>query len=340
MQAEEKTNSQYLSKSNSECLKGIFAVCVLMHHLYQYSGILRGTIFAYFFQSMGYLSVSVFFFISGYGLMASYSSKGNRYIKQFPRTRLLPYYCVIIFLIVIYTIENIILKNEITAISLVKSFISSDTVIFFGWYLQVQLLMYIIFLIAFSICKTRKLQLGFLFIYVMVYCVVSFLSGVTATAYESVFPFVLGFVWHAKKERIDSLLKNIKQWLWMVASTLFLAYGLVSLSFCNISSIVIVICKMLSAVLFVVLIMLLVNKIRVDYRLTRLLGTMSLDIYVVQGLFIVLLRSKLIYISNPYFYIVLVIIGTAVGAVLIHPIIRYIYKICGRKMVQSQTVSA
>ena len=340
MQAEEKTNSQYLSRSNSECLKGIFAVCVLMHHLYQYSGILRGTIIAYIFESMGYLSVSVFFFISGYGLMASYSTKGNHYIKQFPRTRLLPYYCVIVFLIVIYTIENIILKNEITMISVVKSLISSDTVVFFGWYLQVQLLLYIIFLIVFSICKTQKLQLGFLFTYVMVYCAVSFLSGVTATAYESVFSFVLGFVWYAKKARIDSLLRDGKRWLWLVVSTLFLVYGLVSLSFCNISSIVIVICKMLSAVLFVVLVMLLVNKIRVDYRLTRLLGTMSLDIYVVQGLFIVLLRSKLIYISNPYFYIVLVIIGTAVGAVLIHPIIRYIYKMCGRKMVQSQTVSA
>lgn len=340
MKTEEKTNSHYLSKSNSDCLKGIFAVCVLMHHLYLYSGILRDTIFANIFQNMGYLSVSVFFFLSGYGLMASYNSKGNNYIKQFPYKRLLPYYCIIILLIFIYSITNIIMKNEISITDLIKSLVDLETTIFFGWYLQVQLLFYVLFLIAFSIYKTRKLQIGFLALCVMVYCLISIYKGEPITRYESVFPFVLGFIWNAKIGRIDSFLENSKHWLWIVALTLFLFCGVILLQLCNFNSGAILILKMLSAILFVVLIMLQVSKIRIDYRFTRLLGAISMEIYVMQGVFIILLRSKFIYISNPYIYIALIIIGTTAAAILVHPLFKYIYKVFGQKMVQSQTVSA
>ena len=55
--------NDYLSKSNTNALKGSFAIFVLCHHLYQYSGLITNTILVTIFQAMGYLSVGMFFFL-------------------------------------------------------------------------------------------------------------------------------------------------------------------------------------------------------------------------------------------------------------------------------------
>lgn len=69
-------SKDYLSKENTKALKGIFAVFVLWHHLYQYSALITGTVIGIVFQAMGYLSVGMFFFLSGYGLTTSYRNRG------------------------------------------------------------------------------------------------------------------------------------------------------------------------------------------------------------------------------------------------------------------------
>jgi peptidoglycan/LPS O-acetylase OafA/YrhL len=56
-----------ISSASSNCLKGIFAICVLIHHLYQGSGLLHDTVIGGVLQAFGYLSVACFFFISDKG---------------------------------------------------------------------------------------------------------------------------------------------------------------------------------------------------------------------------------------------------------------------------------
>ena len=67
-----------LSKDKCNCLKGVFAMVVLLHHLKQHSGVFSDyAVPSIIFQAMGYLSVAVFFFISGYGLAISWQKKGK-----------------------------------------------------------------------------------------------------------------------------------------------------------------------------------------------------------------------------------------------------------------------
>lgn len=94
----------YLSKENGDSLKGIFAVIVVIHHLYRRVDILDGTSFTAVFQAIGYLSVAVFFFLTGYGLMVQYEKKGQVYLKDFPKKRIIPFYCNYVLLIVIYAV--------------------------------------------------------------------------------------------------------------------------------------------------------------------------------------------------------------------------------------------
>ena len=69
--------NKYMSKDYTNCIRGIFAILVVIHHLYQYSGLFNGTYIGVLLQLSGALSVSVFFFFSGYGLMFS-SNKDNQ----------------------------------------------------------------------------------------------------------------------------------------------------------------------------------------------------------------------------------------------------------------------
>lgn len=73
-----KSNSDYFCRETTERLKGWLSIGVLAHHLYQRTGLVPSdSLFGFFFSSLGGYCVSMFFFISGYGLMASFSRIGG-----------------------------------------------------------------------------------------------------------------------------------------------------------------------------------------------------------------------------------------------------------------------
>ncbi len=69
-----KSISDYFCREKTECLKGWLAMGVLAHHLFQRTSLIPGdSLLGFFFSCLGSYCVSMFFFISGYGLMASYN---------------------------------------------------------------------------------------------------------------------------------------------------------------------------------------------------------------------------------------------------------------------------
>ena len=115
----------YLSKEISVCLKGLFAITVLLHHLYQHAheqiGILSNIIVSGILQFSGAWSVSMFFFFSGYGLMSSYKMKGRIYVLELPKKRILPFYLICIFLIAVYSAVKILTGVNITLGAVIDS---------------------------------------------------------------------------------------------------------------------------------------------------------------------------------------------------------------------------
>lgn len=71
--------TDYFSRNTTEHLKGYLALAVLFHHLYQKTQIIdHESLLGFFMQSLGYYCVSLFFFISGYGLIMS-ANRGGIY---------------------------------------------------------------------------------------------------------------------------------------------------------------------------------------------------------------------------------------------------------------------
>ncbi len=319
----------YLSKSNSDCLKGIFAVCVLIHHLYLGSDLLNGTVFGIALSMLGFFSIGTFFFLSGYGLMCSYQ-KNEAYLVNFPRKRLLPFYILILFLTAIWSALKLGLGEPIEFALIARSVLFGGTIIGGGWYWQVQLLCYIFFYLAFRFCKTLRTKM--IVVVVAIVAVVGLLMGLGYANfwYVSTPLFLFGLAFACYKDAVGAFLSQTNKVLLFAGSAL--AFCLMLVFYWVIKGPLEGIFMTLAECAFVICVLIVVRSVRIDCSLTRFLGSISLEIYATHGIFLTLFHSKLINIENPYYYIIAVSVSTLIAAPLIRPVIKLIFSLCADKI--------
>lgn len=305
-------------------MKGIFAVFVLIHHLYQYSGLLHDSLLGMIFQAIGYLSVGMFFFYTGYGMMCSKDKEG--YVKAIGKKRMLPLYIFYIALILIYALWQIVLQYQITPSLFFQSFFFGKTIVPLGWYLQVTFVVYLILWFIFSKVNSNEGYLLFTGIALLLYCIVCNLIGLSSTWYESIFCVLLGMAWAAYKDSIDRFIVKRKWLIFIITGFMFVVF----LAGDKVSPILQIEVKIASAVAFAVLVTvatIVLPSLIYNNPVTKILGKYSLEIYVCQGFFLLLRKEGRIYIDNPYVFIGIVIIGTAILSVLMKPIYAKITKV-------------
>lgn len=310
---------EYLSLKMTNCIKGIFASVVLIHHLYQYTEIVQNKLFASLLQVVGYLSVSVFFFLSGYGVAVSTKTKGEMYILSFPRKRILPLYINTVIILLANILLTVLVNGEaISPKRIVTSFLWGGTEVRKGWYLQTIILFYVAYYFIFRF--VRKYRAGFLVfnLFLMLYCVMCLSLRLPWCWYVSVFAMPLGMLWFYCKEPITSTI-NKHYFLCLVASFAMFALILMGYLVCNIV-IINMLFLIMAGISFVTVVAVLIYKMPVDCLLTRTLGKYFFEIYVLQGLVLDLLRSKVIHIESDWLYCALCIITLAVLSVISHPL--------------------
>lgn len=321
-----------LSEEQVKSLKGIFALVVLMHHLYQSTDIIDNRYLGAIFQALGFFAVSIFFFLSGYGLQMSYCIKKQDYIKVFLKKKVMPFYCVIILLIAIYWPARILMGEIVDPLNVVRSFFFGMTIISKGWYLQAQLFLYLLFLCVWHFIKNDSVKQVVLFSIVIVHTALCISFDVSITRYISLLGFVLGIFWADKRMDIFVQLEKKRIYILSVVFCLVamaVTFGIWQLAGGWISIFSQGICQLL----FVVFIILLTQKIQIVNSITMHLGVYSFEIYIVQGLFLNLYKSPILYINNDYVFAITVVLSTYFTALLIHPIINFIYLMFRRKQI-------
>lgn len=306
---------KYMSKEYTNCLRGIFAILVVVHHLYQYSGLFRGTYIGVILQLFGFLSVAMFFFLSGFGLM--FSANKKNYIHQFFRKRFLPLYCFYVFLIILYSLWTLFLEKEISLYSIIQSFFFGDTIVTNGWYMQATFIMYLLYLLVFKIFKLAKTQILFFSIGILAYCVVCRLLDLGINWYQTIPCMVLGMIYCNNKNHIDVVLQRYAWRIFGLFSILFAVSFLLS-----VVTKIMVLFDVLYSLFFVCAMISLAyifcNTSLIENKFTKLCGEYSLEIYVTHGLFLRLIKLK--YIENIPLYIITVIIGTILMSLIIKKI--------------------
>ena len=98
----------FLCKANTDSFRGVAIVCIIFHHVIQQiknPGLLLG------FKGVGYLFVSCFFFLSGYGLTIAYLNNDN-YLNKFLKKRLFKIYLPFVLVNFINLLIDILFFNE------------------------------------------------------------------------------------------------------------------------------------------------------------------------------------------------------------------------------------
>lgn len=323
----------YLSKEISLCLKGICALLILMHHLNQRTLVLAGTFVGEMFDLLGFLAVSVFFFYSGYGLMYSVNSKGEGYLGGFLKKRVLPIYVIYLFLTLLSCGATLLTGIKLTLTMVVNAVFLIDTLVTYGWYLQAIIIFYLVFYFAFVLFKQNSARLTVISAFVVGYMIALHINDAAPATYISSLSFLLGIFWSLNTEHIDKLLKNRKMIisLWCGLFSIFALLLLVSMfkSDKNIRWPL----RMIVSPLFVTVLLPAVQLITqkcaglINNRVTTLLGTISLEIYVCQGYFFDIFESGVLQIENRYVYIVMVAVCTVLMAIPLYHFDKYIYKV-------------
>ena len=332
-----KWNDDVLSFDQTKAFLGFCAVLIVFHHMshrtianwippfVQRPGLAP-------FVYVGYLCVAAFFFCSGYGLYKSAKAKPG-FFKRFP-LRLIP---IIIPFVITYAAYIIMMKVRNIPIVFPKfTAMGGPTTIHpYSWYIPCLILMYLLFFFGFAFYK--KDWFGILIVIVgtfayKVFCV-RYLYG--TWWYNTVHLFPIG-IFFAKYEK--SILNSLKRFYFVKLIIFFLitavtfAYGNYFYELAELfkiklgtgekaylmQQVPIYFAQMISAITFCLFILMLGLKIKIGNPVLKFFGKMTLEIYLVHGVFVHLFSFGLItndmrykplkYIKSVPLYILVVLI--------------------------------
>lgn len=319
-------NDDYLSVQSTTGLKGLLAFGIIFHHLSQW--ITSGTEFSHF-SYMGTYIVSIFFFLSGYGLYFQNEKKKN-YMDGFLYKRLTKILIPFLFISFIYLVYRVLNGQIINVTFFLDLFQYGSTVIFNGWFVNIIILMYLFFYVSFKFSKNTLVSILINTLLIFVYIIIAMKLKYGFWWYNSSFPFALGLLWRKYQEKIDELINNhYFVFLVILSILLFIShqYDYVLSKLHIFDSYSYTLAANLDNVIFTLYFLLFMKKIDFSNRYLIFFGGISFELYMIHGLLIsffgkFFVSSKV----NDVFYTVLVIVFSVLLAILIHKFLKYIQR--------------
>ena len=145
-------NNTYLDKDTTSTINGFFICVIFLSHFAQYCGEVYCNEIGSFF---GQLVVAMFLFYSGYGCAVQYRSRGNDYLRAFPKKRILTTLVNFDIAVCVFIVVGLLLGRSFALRQVVCSFIGWDSVGNSAWYIFVILLCYAAFWVSFGLPPPR-----------------------------------------------------------------------------------------------------------------------------------------------------------------------------------------
>jgi len=274
-----------MNKEYTQVYKGILTICVFLGHFGNYEINYYDNFSFQFLTPLAYLAVSIFLFLSGYGLAYSIKKRGKQYLNGFLSKRVLPLYMEYLFFAVLYIVFQFVFwREEIQFSKLVKTIAIGDTYVANGWYVQCIMLIYLLFYLYNSL-KISKNQYFVPIVIVGIYCILHMILHLNFIYIQSIFAFIVGYFYFLLQDNINQKLKNYRSFVIIV---IFLMIGFVTLLGASyvVSGILmrrilrIAVCS-LAPMVFVVG----ASHLNFTNTIMNVIGGLSLELYLLQGLF-------------------------------------------------------
>lgn len=319
-------NGDYLSKKSCNALRGFFALVVIFHHLQHRTTCAE---FFHFFAKDGFLPVAIFFFLSGYGLQKQHMTRPD-YAKGFLLKRLPTVLFPYITATVLYWLMDLVLREPASLKEILISLVNGAPFVSFSWYVISILVFYVVFYLLMRLCgrNTPLLLTGVAIWYVanILFCV---LMSYPTWWYNASHILILGMVWAIWEQK---LLSFLRRWFWPVAAVVWVGFLVMFVFSGNITarfpyawvSVAVAAC---SALLMTLSVLLFTLKFKVGNPILNYLGTVSLEMYLVQGIFMKCLHHDgFIRIQLDLIYSLLCIFGTVLLSSGLHLLHEYILR--------------
>lgn len=198
----EFNRTEYISKSQTKHIEGLFVVLVLFSHFFQYITTSKtDEVYLLFREHLDQNIVAMFMFYSGFGMMTSFRRKGLPYMQSIPAkfgTLLRNFDAAVI----LFALMSLAMGKVYTVGHYLKALIAWESVGNSTWYIFAILSLYILFFLsfrptAFKQKETYILESAAFSVLVMIYGVLMRIAGKGLWWYDTVICFVAG-VWYCQ----------------------------------------------------------------------------------------------------------------------------------------------
>lgn len=309
----------YLSQTASGQLRGLFAIIVVMNHLYQMAGC--GILFP-IFTRIGYTSVGFFFFLTGYGLMKRLLSDPE-YHRCFLGRRLPSVLVPYVLACVVYWLFNCARGTNYSVADFFIRIAQGNPIVSNSWYIITTLSCYLFFWLSICLLRERPAFVALANgLFCALYTVVCIRLEYAPHWYKSIAAYPLGLCWALWEKPI---LERIKKayYLWLSgAVVLFGGTMVIQMHYGNMSSppAAQAVFSNITIMAFVLCTLLVILKLRIGNRFLGYCGQHSLEIYLYHGMFIGLALPLLADGNGAWRYFLAVLSGTFAFAHIANPI--------------------
>lgn len=217
-------------------------------------------------------------------------------------------------LIFLYTILKWFLGTDFTAQEFLLSFAFGDTIVKFGWYLQVCMLFYLLFYISFRWVKEPVAGIFVNSCLTLGYCIICYLIDMSSTWYECSLSIIAGMAMAMLNTKVSENSKS-KQLLFLVVAGSLFSISFILSGHKAFSPDMKLLFKVISSVTFSMTIYFICCFVPLKGKILEWLGGHYLEIYVLQGVSI-LLTDRYIGRDNMYLYFAFSMVLTLILATI------------------------
>lgn len=278
-----------LDKKTTNCCKGIAAVIIMLHHIS-----FRVSNLPTYIKPIWYIAfpvVGFFFFMSGYGLTCGLMKKKN-YLQGFLSKR----------------VSNVIIPYVIVAFGwiglevsrgqrLEKAFVEAFTIHYIQplWFIWVIIVAYIVFYMVFKHASSAWVG-GYWFVGITIgYIFISAFVNPRDEMYASIIGMPLGVLWAMHEQKIDSYFKVdfFRKEIIAIVVFVVLFIGRLALSIVGFDNQLIQsILRNIITIAFIVPLIELLKKVKIQKKFLNWLGTISYEIYIIHPFILYFFEKK------------------------------------------------
>ena len=306
-------NEEFMTLKQTKYLQGFFAICIMLHHIGQET---CASWLAYpvipgleLFVPIGYFFVAVFLMCSGFGLYKSYKLKAD-YLNGFLKNRVLPLILAFYSTGLIFFLTRILMKEKMNGWQIFCYISGWGLPNPYAWFVVAMPYFYICFYLSFRFLKKDWMKIlgtvSGVFLYTFLGTCINhnnyWMRG--QWWYNCVHLFWIGILFaRFEKPIVEKIKKHYLVYLILVivgtyaffrvsqiAQAVFSYYGEYNRSLSHLMVVrnrwICLITEMLASACFVFSVLLLNMKLKIGNRFLEFMGTITLEFYLIHGLFL------------------------------------------------------